>query len=323
MKLQKYKPVIVNLLSRLRKFIPIVGIIIFALLIIDIGIGKISDVFLSIPIINVIIVVLLLIPRVLLSSIKWWIICRKQKIIIGKFYLVKLFLICLFYENITPASIGSFIGVYYLKEKSNISWEKSFTNSLLDNTVDFIIILFLALIGSFLIFEYYPGVLPTLLLVFIIVIIFFFFLMKEQRGNLFFKIFIRPFIINKIKVKFEKSIVSLYEDIPSLKEMIFPFLVGICVWIIYGLQVYIIAYAFSINVPLNYFIFIFFISVIIGLMPISVGGLGLREGTLVALLLIFGVPPETTFVISLSSHILCNMVPGFIGGIISITQKKF
>jgi uncharacterized protein (TIRG00374 family) len=145
--------------------------------------------------------------------------------------------------------------------------------------------------------------------------------MKEKIGNWLFKIFIKPFIFKKIKAKIDKSIIMLYEDIPSLKDMILPFLVGICVWIIYGLQVYIIAYTYSINISFFYFISIYFISVIVGLLPLSIGGLGLREVTLVGLLLVFGVPYATTFVISLSTHILCNILPGFAGGILSIAQK--
>ena len=53
------------------------------------------------------------------------------------------------------------------------------------------------------------------------------------------------------------------------------------------------------------------------------GGLGLREGSLVVLLLLYGVSPATTFVISLSSHIIGNIFPGFIGGLILIRKNFF
>jgi len=319
-KFQNYKPEIINFLYKLIKFIPIVGIIIFIYLLINIGIEKIIDAFLSIPIIFLFIAIILMIIRVILSSLKWWSISRKQKIDISLFKIFKILLICFFYESITPASIGSFIGIYYIKKESKISWQKSFTNSLLDNAIDFIILMLLGLIGSLLIFNYYPEIFYMLFLIFMIIIILFLFLMKEKRGNWLFNFLIKPLFPLKIRDKIDKSVELLYEDLPTFQDIILPFFIGLSVWIIFGLQVYTIAYAFSVNIPIISFIFIYYISLIAGLLPISVGGLGVREGVLVFLLLIFGVPPATTFVISLCSHIIGNIFPGFIGGLLLIRK---
>jgi uncharacterized protein (TIRG00374 family) len=322
-KFQNYKQVIINFLYKIIKFIPIIGIIFFVYLLIDIGIDKIIEVFLSIPIIFLFIAFLLVILRLILSSFKWWFISINQKIDISLFKIFKILLICFFYESITPVSIGSFIGVFYIKKEGRISWQKSFTNSLLDNAIDFIIMMVLALIGSLFIFNYYPEIFYILFFIFMIIIILFFFLMKEKRGYWLFNYFIKPLFPLKIREKIGKSIELLYEDIPSFKDMIFPFLIGLCVWIIFALQVYTIAYALSIDIPIISFIFIYYISSIAGLLPLSVGGIGLREGTLVFLLLIFGVPPATTFVISLCSHIIGNIFPGFLGGLLLIRETYF
>jgi uncharacterized protein (TIRG00374 family) len=147
--------------------------------------------------------------------------------------------------------------------------------------------------------------------------------MKEKRGNLLYLLFIKPLIPKKFRYKIDKSVELLYEDLPNYKDIIIPFLIGLGIWIIFGLQVYIIAYSFSIDVPVISFILIYYISLIVGLLPISVGGLGLREGILVVILLLFGVPPATTFVISLCSHIIGNIIPGFIGGFILIRKTYF
>jgi uncharacterized protein (TIRG00374 family) len=147
--------------------------------------------------------------------------------------------------------------------------------------------------------------------------------MKERRGIWVLNFFIKPLFPLRIRNKIDKSVGLLYEDLPKFKDIIFSFIIGLFVWIIFGLQVYIIAYAFSVNIPILSFVFIYYISLIAGLIPVSVGGLGLREGTLVFLLLIFGVPPAITFVISLYSHIIGNIFPGFIGGLLLVRKTYF
>jgi uncharacterized protein (TIRG00374 family) len=206
--------------------------------------------------------------------------------------------------------------MYYIKKESEISWQKSFTNSLLDNAIDFIIMIFLAVIGSLLIFNYHSEFFYFLFSLFIIILSFFIILMGKKRGDWLFRLLIKPLIPIKFREKIDKSVELLYEDLPSFRDIIIPFLIGFCVWIIFGLQVYIIAFSFSINIQIIHFIFIYYIASIIGLLPLSIGGLGLREGSLVVLLILFGVPPATTFVISLSSHIIGNIIPGFIGGLL-------
>ena len=63
------------------------------------------------------------------------------------------------------------------------------------------------------------------------------------------------------------------------------------------------------------------ISFIAGIIPISIGGLGIREGTLVLLLSGFGVDPEVAFAISLVGYFLTNLIPGIMGWLISIKLK--
>jgi uncharacterized membrane protein YbhN (UPF0104 family) len=92
--------------------------------------------------------------------------------------------------------------------------------------------------------------------------------------------------------------------------------------IIAATQVYIIALAFSIEIPFIYFIFLSLISVALShVLPISIGGLGIREGIFIYLLSEFGVIPEIAFVISLSGFIVKLLIPGLIGLIIPLREK--
>jgi len=53
-----------------------------------------------------------------------------------------------FYGIVTPGGIGYYIRIYYLKKRSQASWEKCIANTLVDITLNMVIGVFLALIGQ-------------------------------------------------------------------------------------------------------------------------------------------------------------------------------
>jgi len=309
-------------LKNIGKLFPIIGIIIFIYIITDIGIEKIGSAFSLIPLEYFLLALLLFIPRWLLSSYKWYFISKKQKMDFKLFFLSKIFLITLFLGSITPGAIGLHLRIYYLKTKSKASLEKCLTNSLIESGLSLITGLLIAFIGSIILIELYPE-LPIIILPFFIFYLSVFIVLLEKRGgSKLFNILIRPFIPERYKTSIDKSVESLYQDIPKIKDMLIPFLIEIIVWIFAAIQVYIIAQAFLINITFYEFILISIISVVISnILPISIGGLGIREGAFVFLLSKFGVQSEVAFVISISGFLVKILIPGLIGLIISFRKK--
>ena len=309
-------------LKNIGKLFPIIGIIIFIYIINDIGIEKIGSAFSSIPLEYFLLALLLFIPRWLLSSYKWYFISKKQKMDFKLFFLSKIFLITLFLGSITTGAIGLHLRIYYLKTKSKASLEKCLTNSLIESGLSLITGLLIAFIGSIILIELYPE-LPIIILPFFIFYLSVFIVLLEKRGgSKLFNILIRPFIPERYKTSIDKSVESLYQDIPKIKDMLIPFLIEIIVWIFAAIQVYIIAQAFLINITFYEFILISIISVVISnILPISIGGLGIREGAFVFLLSKFGVQSEIAFVISISGFLVKILIPGLIGLIISFRKK--
>ena len=91
---------------------------------------------------------------------------------------------------------------------------------------------------------------------------------------------------------------------------------------IYGIQVFVFAQVFSIDIPLITFILIVIISdVVTGIIPITIGGLGVREGAFMVILLSYNVAPEISFVVSLSGYFVKMLIPAIIGLILSFKEK--
>ena len=309
--------------KQLVKFIPLIGIALFVYMIVDIGIGNIVNAFVKIPIYFYVLACFLLIPRILFSSYKWWYICKKQKMDFSFYYITKIFLISLFYGNVTPGGIGAHIRILYLRKKSNIPIGKLLANSLIDLSLGLIAGLFLALIGSIIIIKQQPGFFPIILIFLIFNIATFVVLIQKHSGTKLYKFFIKPLIPKKYKTTIDQSVESLYEDIPRLRDSIIPLLVEIIVWFIACTQVFIIAQAFDINIPYLTFVLLSAISIaFIAILPISVGGLGVREGAFVVILSFYGVEPHISFALSFTGFLVKMICPTALGFILSLKKEN-
>ena len=116
---------------------------IFVYIIYDIGIGKIANAFVQIPIQYFAIASLLIIPRFLLYTYGWRYLCKKQKMEPGYFFLLRTYFIAIFYGNIVPGGIGAHLRIFYLKEKTKAKIEKCLVNSMIDGSSLYISGLFL------------------------------------------------------------------------------------------------------------------------------------------------------------------------------------
>jgi len=305
--------------KHVEKILPIIGIILFIYIISDIGIYKILETFLIIPPYFFIIALVLFVPKLLIATKKWKMICDVQKIPVSYKYLAHLYLISIFYGSVTPSGIGFHIRMYFLARKTKVFFEKCIANSIVEGTLTLIAGTFLSVIGSLLIFSVYPSIFPILFVIFLFYVIIFVFFMGKKRGGSVINYIIKPFIPSKYKTNIQDSIELLYEDLPKLKDTILPFFLDCIVWIIAAIQVYILSLNYALNIPFHLFILISITSVIVATMvPITIGGIGVREGVFVLLLAPFGVPSDVAFVLSFAGFLVKNLIPGVIGMIFAI-----
>lgn len=309
--------------GKIWKFIPILGFFILAYMVYSIGVNKILDSFKIIPVQYYLLAFVLLIPRELLRAYQWQYISKKQKMFFNLLYLIKISTIGFFYCNITPGGVGLHIRLFYLKNKSNATTEKCLTNSLIETTTSFLTGLFISLVGSIILFEKARWMFPILLIFFIFYLTIFVVLLKKSRGKKLFKILLKPLIPKKYREVTDHSVDLLYEDIPRFRDTILPFAVNSLIFIIVGIQTYIVAIPFNLNIPLMDFILISIISAIAtGIIPVSVSGLGVREGVFVILAGSYGVAPEVAIAISLAGYIVKSLVLSVIGFVLSVKATK-
>ena len=309
-------------IGRLKALFPIIGICIFVYILYDIGIEKIHNALAGINTFYFLIAVTLLAPRIVMSTYKWKMIAKERGIETGLLPLIKLNLIGLFYGTITPLWIGDYIRIPYLKEDTDEPFGKCTSTVLIDQSLEFAALFILALMGSIILISELPSLFLVLFSFFFIFIFIALFFKEKKRSKKFLKILYHICIPKKLRPFMANEFHSFYESMPSLKFLLVPLSIEIFSYLLFFLQLYILALSFPISIPFISFILIYPIASLISLIPVTVSGFGTREGTLIYLFSLYGIADETTVAISLGGYVVTMLIPSFIGGALSILRNK-
>lgn len=306
----------------IKKFLPLIGIILLFYTIYTLDVSKIVETFLSVPIIFILVAIPLTLPRIIIRNSAWFLIQREQKIYIPFWRSLKIFLIGYFYGSITPGYLGQLMRILYLREDTGEPYGKLFINSFIEATVHTFSLYIMMFIGSLLVIDVFP-MLPIIILSWILFIfIFVLYFVKPERGEKLFTLLSRG-MPEKLRIHSHRFTSTFYKDFPRLRKLLLPLLLGLFTWIIIFTQEYLIVLALKLPIPYHYFLLLFPVANAAGFIPISFAGIGTREFTAVILFsTFFGIPGEKIFVISLLGFIITDIFTGFIGFICSILESN-
>ena len=169
---------------KLKKLLPIIGIIILILIISSLDLQKIVNIFLKINPIYSFLSFFVVVPLILLANIGWQLLLKKQKIKVSFWYSIKNFFIGYFYGFITPGAFGAYTRSIYLSEESGVPLPKCISNIIIFNTIELLGMLSVGAIGAIYLSSIYPSLFYIIILVMIIVISLFLFVFKEKRSKI-------------------------------------------------------------------------------------------------------------------------------------------
>ena len=306
----------------IKKILPVIGIIILIYLLSTVDISAVLKIFSDIPPFYAFLCLFSVVPIVISTNIQWQILLKKQKIHVSFFYSLKNIFIGYFYGFITPGGFGGYIRALYLKDESGQPLPKCVSNIITFNTIDFLSLLLLGLIGGFFLSSRFPLIFVTILIVSIIVTSLFIFFLKKKKSQVIFIKFFQLKIFSKLKDRLEDPIDTFFENLPSFKDIILPFSLSIFGWIIRFSELYLISKLFDIQVPYISFIFIISVAYVVESLPISIYGLGTREAALISMFSIFAITSEKIISLSLFWFAVIWLLPSVIGAIITTFESK-
>ncbi|MCK5459010.1 MAG: flippase-like domain-containing protein, partial [Thermoplasmatales archaeon] len=225
----------------IKKILPIIGIIILVYLLTTVDIPAVIKIFLSISPLYVFLCLFSVVPILISTNIQWQILLKKQKIHVSFFYSLKNIFIGYFYGFITPGGFGGYIRALYLKNESGQPLPKCVSNIVTFNTLDFLSLLVLGLIGGFFLSSRFPIIFIIILIVSIIVASLFIFFLKKKKSQVIFTKFFQLKIFSKLKDRLEDPIDTFFENLPGFKDILLPFSLSIFGWIIRFSELYLIS----------------------------------------------------------------------------------
>ena len=310
-------------IMNIRKLLPAIGIVILIYILITIDIETIISDFSSIKPMYLILSFLSLFPILLMTNFEWQLILKKQKINVSYTYSLKNILIGYFYGFITPGGLGGYTRILYLKDESGEPLQKCVSNILILNTIDYISLLLLGIIGGILVSSKFPHFFILIGILFVIVIaLFLLFLLKKETFERFIKKMVQYRIFNSLREKSGPSLDSFYIDMPHPRDLLVPFILSIFGWILCFSELYLISKLFSIEVPFVYFILIIAIGSVVASLPITIYGLGTREITMISLFSIFNVAPEKIVSLSLFWFVIIWLFPSLLGMAVAVMESR-
>jgi uncharacterized protein (TIRG00374 family) len=312
-----------NLLRRAKLFLPFIGLGILALIVYSLKINLIVDAFLSINLWYVLAALSLALPMIVVRNAAWQLVMRDQKIHVGFFYSVKLYLIGLFYGTITPGYIGELMRVPYLKERTREPYGKLFVNTVVETFVHTLSLYGMMVIGAVLVIGTLPNLLPLTVLWILAASLIALYFSRKGPGEKVFNTLIRYAIPKKMKGQLSAFVDSFYLDFPHFKAMILPFILGIITWVIVFTQEYMIVLSLGLAIPYLMFLLLFPIANTAGFIPITFAGLGTREATAIFIFsTLYAIPEEKVLVLSLVGFMVTDVFMGLLGFIMSLTESR-
>jgi glycosyltransferase 2 family protein len=252
-----------------------------------------------------------------ITAFRWQTLLKTQGIKLSILSLASSTLVGVFFNNFLPTSIGGDVyRAYDVTKKTGFPMSSSVSVLVVERLSGIIASAMFAVAALFLGFTAIGGksvVVPIVIFLILSIIIFFLILNPNKFG------------LNKLakKIKFLgkmfeklKNVYSTFLSFKKYKLVIISVLFySLTLQFAVVINYWLASRALGINLDLTAFIFIVPVVSIISMLPISLGGIGVREGSLVFLLVSLGSPNAKAAMCSLLLLVM-TLIMGIIGGLV-------
>ncbi|MDD5623054.1 MAG: lysylphosphatidylglycerol synthase transmembrane domain-containing protein [Actinomycetota bacterium] len=259
-----------------------------------------------------------------ITAVRWKILLNTQEVRLSNTTLSVTVLIGSFFNNFLPTSIGGDVfRAYDASKKGNISLGSSASVILVERFSGVVSAATYAIIALFLGFTAigHQSIIVPIIIFFVVTLILALLIINPSLFR-FDKITRKFRFMRKIADKlsnFYNTLVSFKKyKVVLIEVLAFSFLLQFSVILNYWLA----SMALGIDLSLTAFIFIVPIVAVIAMLPISIGGIGLRENSLVIIMVAMGVNNEKAALCSLLILFML-IIMGIIGGITYIVRPYF
>ncbi|HVT29590.1 MAG TPA: flippase-like domain-containing protein [Lacipirellulaceae bacterium] len=257
-----------------------------------------------------------------ISAYRWQVLLRAKDVHVPLSELFSFYMIGMFINNFMPGSIGGDVAKSYYLFKRTRKLEITVVSVFLERFTGLLGLCLLAVIALAVGYQYLhsPMVIASVvgsavILVLIVVVLW-------QLPNLAAKI---PLVSRIVPQRIRESASELYTALASYRHHVPTLFVAIAISTI--LQLMLAAYyaiaSIAMGIPISLVYFLLFLPAVtlVSLIPLSLGGLGIRETAMVVLFGAAGISQPDVMAVSLTIHII-NTILSLWGGILLLQGRK-
>ena len=288
-----------------------ISIVLLFLIFRFIGIDKVYRELLNANPNYILIAAFFIIFEIFFKALRWKTIIKIFNKSISVAVSMKYTLISIAFGFVTPGRLGEFIKAKYLVESTKISYLKSIMTVIIDKIFDFIALILLGLLGFSFLGElikpdYFIFAFFFYILILILVFIFF---------NKVLKL-IDLILPTKYKIDFKNFNIDRAVYIKSL-------LLSFLIWVVLSIQAFFIIKSLGISsIPLYAIMGVVPLMALSSVIPISIGGLGVREVIAMSFFIPLGIPIEKSAMFSLIYTFIGMGISAIIGAILYVNKKR-
>lgn len=253
----------------------------------------------------------------IVSANRWKIFLEQVGVKERTFSLVKIGWISIFQGLILPSSQGQdLLRIYYIEKRHPDKQAASGSTVIIERLLGFIVLCFLCLTFSLYNYRIFNQkeffIIICLVSIFLFVVIFLL-LNKSLQAYVEKRRFSKGFL-----QKGFSYLTRMHRTIAYFpyRKIIFPSILLILLFQIATItSVYLVFRAYGINLPLYVHIAIYPVVAILSMIPITISGIGIREGFFVYFYAQFGVPGDTAVFVSLVNYGIVVLIPAVLGSL--------
>ncbi len=256
----------------------VVTVAIFVIILRNVDIQQLKQHFINIDLFYLTLAMLMFIPTTLVTVERWRMMIKKY-CKIKRWGATKIFLAAGALNSVTPSKLGDFAKAYFLKKEGKLDLKRGISSILLEKYLDITSICLFSLAGLLIIKKVDALTIPIILfcssILFASVLFYFF---NFSRIS-FLKRFLKGKVRNLIKDLYE----FLRETKSDKKLSVHIVFASLLNWFLQLTQVYFFFLSLNYAVPFELVFALVPAAIIVGLVPVTIGGMGTRDSALIIL----------------------------------------
>lgn len=301
----------------------IVSAILLLKILLNTNLDEITSVIHSINPFLLLIAFLLYLFGYYLRAWRWWVLLNAQDISTSKTYLLKSYMVGIFFNNFLPSMVGGDLSRAHDIWRQGTSKSSAVATVFVDRLLGFTVLVFFA-VSALLLLQGLALNTSLLYFILLILIVTIFFVSQPvfmpSRSVLKSISLLIPSSWKYLSNITNKFIDSLHIFGRKKDSLIKAFALSFIIQTVVILHYYIIAQALNLAVPFHDFFFIIPLSSLVTMLPISINAIGIRENVFAFFFASYGVLKSESIVFAWLVYATV-VIQGVLGGIVYVLRK--